>query len=110
MMDAPAAAVENLTALAAGGCQITGFVTGSGNPIGHTIMPTLKITANRQTAETMPDHVDVDLSQLFIAGADVDEAAQATAEKLIAIAGGTSTAAEGLNFLHSNISRFGKSV
>ena len=110
MMDAPAAAVENLTALAAGGCQMTGFVTGSGNPIGHTVMPTLKITANRQTAETMPDHVDVDLSQSFMDGADLVSAAQKIGEEFIDIANGKLTAAENLGFLHSNISRFGKSV
>lgn len=110
MMDAPAAAVENLTALAAGGCQITGFATGSGNPIGHTIMPTLKITANRQTAQTMPDHVDVDLSELFSGGSPLDEAAGVVGGVLAEVAGGKSTAAENLGFLHTNISRFGRSV
>lgn len=110
MMDAPAAAVENLTALAAGGCQMTGFVTGSGNPIGHTIMPTLKITANRETASTMPDHVDADLSQHFVEGSDLDTAAQVIGEALVSIANGQPTAAENLRFLCSNISRFGKSV
>ena len=110
MMDAPAAAVENLTALAAGGCQMTGFVTGSGNPIGHTLMPTLKITGNQQTAETMPDHVDVDLSRAFVEGTDLHHAAQMIGEELVSIANGKPTAAENLDFLHSNISRFGKSV
>ncbi len=110
MMDAPAAAVENLTALAAGGCQITGFVTGSGNPIGHTIMPTLKITANQQTAAIMPDHVDVDLSENFASGAGLDQAAEVISRALVDIANGKSTAAESLGFLQSNISRFGKSV
>ncbi len=110
MMDAPAAAVENLTALAAGGCQMTGFVTGSGNPIGHTIMPTLKITANQHTVETMPDHVDIALSQQFASGASLDEAASLIAGTLVSIANGKPTAAENLGYLHSNISRFGKSV
>lgn len=110
MMDAPAAAVENLTALAAGGCQMTGFVTGSGNPIGHTVMPTIKITANRQTTATMPDHVDVDLAGHFQRGASMDEAADLLALELARTANGKPTAAEKLGFLHSNISRFGKSV
>lgn len=110
MMDAPAAAVENLTALAAGGCQITGFVTGSGNPIGHTIMPTIKITANAETAKTMPDHVDVLLDRQFADGRSLDDAAQVIADVLVEVSNGTSTAAENLGFLHSNISRFGRSV
>lgn len=110
MMDAPAAAVENLTALAAGGCQITGFVTGSGNPIGHTIMPTIKITANVETAKTMPDHVDVMLDRHFADGRSLDDAGQVIADTLVEIANGSPTAAENLGFLHSNISRFGRSV
>ncbi|HSG95889.1 MAG TPA: UxaA family hydrolase, partial [Afifellaceae bacterium] len=48
-MDAPAAAVENLTALAAAGAQAILFVTGSGNPVGHPITPTIKVCANSLT-------------------------------------------------------------
>lgn len=110
MMDAPAAAVENLTALAAGGCQITAFVTGSGNPIGHTLMPTVKISANQKTARVMPDHIDVDLSKHFSGGVDLDEAAASINESVARIVNGAETAAETLRYLHSNISRFGRSV
>lgn len=110
MMDAPAAAVENLTALAAGGCQVAGFVTGSGNPIGHTIMPTQKITANQQTVQTMPDHVDVDLSRQFRNAEPLDAAADIIGLSLADICDGATTAAETLGYLHTNISRFGQSV
>jgi altronate dehydratase large subunit len=110
MMDAPAAAVENLTALAAGGCQITAFVTGSCNPIGHTIMPTVKISANQKTTQVMADHIDVDLAQHFSAGLSLDEAASAISENVARVINGAETAAETLRYLHSNISRFGKSV
>jgi altronate dehydratase large subunit len=110
MMDAPAAAVENLTALAAGGCQATCFATGSGNPIGHLLMPTVKITANERTALSMPDHLDINLSGAFAALQSFDEAALLIGEVLARVAGGASTAAERLGFLESNISRFGKSV
>jgi altronate dehydratase large subunit len=110
MMDAPAAAVENLTALAAGGCQIAAFVTGSGNPSGHTIMPTLKISANRETARVMPEHLDVDLSDLFHGGGSLAEGGARIGAAAAAVIAGTPTAAERLGFLHSNISRFGRSV
>ncbi len=110
MMDAPAAAVENLTALAAGGCQVACFVTGTGNPIGHTIMPTQKITANERTAKQMPDHVDVDLSHLFRVGAPLDDAAASIEAALTNICRGEPSAAESLGYLQTNISRFGKSV
>ncbi|ARP98231.1 UxaA family hydrolase [Pseudorhodoplanes sinuspersici] len=49
MMDAPAAAVENITAPAAGGAQFICFVTGSGNPSRHPVAPTIKISANPDT-------------------------------------------------------------
>ncbi|WP_340109379.1 UxaA family hydrolase [Pikeienuella sp. HZG-20] len=110
MMDAPAAAVENLTALAAGGCQITAFVTGSGNPSGHSIMPTLKISANRETARVMRDHLDVDLSDLFHGGGGITAGAERIGAAAAAVIDGAPTAAERLGFLHSNISRFGRSV
>ena len=51
MMDAPAAAVENVTALAAGGAQLVCFVTGTGNPTGHPVSPTMKISANPRTVD-----------------------------------------------------------
>ena len=53
MMDAPAAAVENVTALAAGGAQLVCFVTGTGNPTGHPLSPTVKISANPRTVDRM---------------------------------------------------------
>ncbi|MGN5479293.1 hypothetical protein ACTMU2_27230 [Cupriavidus basilensis] len=61
-MDAPAAAVENLTALAAGGCQLTFFGTGVGNPIGSVVAPTVKVCGNVNTLRTMADNIDFDVS------------------------------------------------
>src|SRR5690606_18163816 len=48
-MEAPAGAVENLTALAAAGAQAIFLVTGGCNPIGHPLSPTIKICANPVT-------------------------------------------------------------
>src|SRR5204862_24449 len=70
-MDAPSAAVENLTAFAIGGCQLTCFGTGVGNPIGNTIAPTIKICGNSNTLRTMRDNIDVDVSAIFESSARI---------------------------------------
>ncbi len=110
MMDAPAAAVENITALAAGGAQCICFVTGSGNPSGHPIAPTIKISANPDTVDRMPTHLDVALADMVRGGMTVDQAALAIADVVKNVCDGAPTAAENLDFLETNISRFGPSV
>jgi altronate dehydratase large subunit len=110
MMDAPAAAVENITALAAGGAQLICFVTGSGNPSGHPIAPTIKISANPATVDRMPSHLDVDLGHMLSAGMSMAKAADAIAAVVAKVSNGAPTAAEKLDYLESNISRFGPSV
>ena len=110
-MDAPAAAVENLTALAAGGCQVVMFSTGSVNPIGHPLAPTLKVCANPEyTKRLMSEHVDVDLSPVITGEITLYEAARCVAEKLIRVINGELTAAERSGFIETNISRIGRSV
>jgi len=110
MMDAPAAAVENITALAAGGAQIICFVTGSCNPSGHPIAPTIKISANPATVDRMPTHLDVGLSDLVHARMNMVEAREKIAETVKVVINGVATAAEKLDYLETNISRFGPSV
>ena len=80
MMDAPAAAVENITALAAGGAQVICFVTGSCNPSGHPIAPTIKISANPATVDRMPTHLDVCLADMVRSQMNMVEAGQKIAE------------------------------
>lgn len=110
MMDAPAAAVENITALAAGGAQLICFVTGSGNPSGHPIAPTIKISANPATVDRMPTHLDVGLADMLRARMTMAEAAEAIAGIVRKVINGAPTAAEKLDYLETNISRMGPSV
>lgn len=110
MMDAPAAAVENITALAACGAQLICFVTGSGNPSGHPIAPTIKISANPATVDRMPTHLDVGLADMLRAGMSMAEAAEAIAGTVRKVINGAPTAAEKLDYLETNISRMGPSV
>jgi len=110
MMDAPAAAVENVTALAAGGAQCVCFVTGTGNPTGHPISPTIKISANPRTVERMSAHLDVDLSDMLRGQMNVGQGAEAICAAVVKVIGGEATAAERLDYLETNISRIAPSV
>jgi len=110
MMDAPAAAVENVTALAAGGAQLVCFVTGTGNPTGHPVAPTVKISANPRTGARMKVHLDVDLADMLRGTMNLVQGADAIAAAVAAVINGAATAAERLDYLESNISRVGPSV
>jgi altronate dehydratase large subunit len=110
MMDAPAAAVENVTALAAAGAQLVCFVTGTGNPTGHPVSPTIKITANPNTMQRMREHIDVDLTAMLHGRMNVAEGAQEIAIAAGEVINASLTAAERLQYLETNISRIGPSV
>jgi len=109
-MDAPAAAVENLTAIAAAGAQVLIFVTGSGNPVGHTLAPTAKLCANPETVQRMPFHIDMDLSDGLFGAFSAEEAGERIARGFVKWVNGAEVAAETLGYLSSNISRIGESV
>jgi len=110
LMDAPAAAVENLTALSAGGCQAVLFSSGSVNPSGSPIAPTVKICANPRSANSMREHVDVDLSDVLTEGLPLEKAVARAHETLRAILLGSDARADELGYSEIRISRFGPSV
>jgi (2R)-sulfolactate sulfo-lyase subunit beta len=64
-MDTSSAAAECVTLMAAAGAVIHLFPTGQGNIVGHPIEPVIKLTANPRTAQTMPEHIDLDCSGLL---------------------------------------------
>ena len=64
-MNTSSAAAECVTLMAAGGAVVHLFPTGQGNVIGNPIVPVLKITANKKTAASMREHIDLDVSGLL---------------------------------------------
>lgn len=110
MMDTPAPAVESMTGLAAGGCQIILFSTGIGNTIGSAIAPTIKITGNVNTARRFQDNVDVDVSDILSEGKTVEAAGDDLMGYLLEVASGTMTSSEILKQVETGISRFGPTV
>lgn len=109
-MDAPAPAVENLTAFAAAGCQLIFFGTGVGNPIGNMVSPTVKVSGNVNTLRTMADNIDFDASDILEKGAKVDPLGQGLYEYAIQVASGTRTTSEVLDVRETAISRFAPTI
>lgn len=110
LMDAPAAATENMTALAAGGTHAILFGTGALNSIGNPVSPTIKICGNPNTCSTMSDHVDVDLSDVVTADTSIAQAGERILEFMRDVAAGKETRCEVLGEIEVAVSRIGLSV
>jgi len=109
-MDAPAPAVENLTAFAAAGCQLIFFGTGVGNPIGNMVTPTVKVCGNVNTLRTMADNIDFDASEILEKGAKVGDVGGRLYEFAVEVASGTRTTSELLDIRETAISRFAPTI
>jgi altronate dehydratase large subunit len=109
-LDAPAPAVENLTALAAAGCQLIFFGTGVGNPIGSTVSPTVKVTGNVNTLRTMGDNIDFDASDILEKNASVGPVGDRLYDYAIEVASGSLTSSEILDVREIAISRFAPTI
>ncbi len=109
-LDAPAPAVENLTALAAAGCQLVFFGTGVGNPIGNMVSPTAKVSGNVNTLRTMADNIDFDASDILEKKASVGAVGDRLYDYAIEVASGTRTSSEILDVRETAISRFAPTI
>jgi (2R)-sulfolactate sulfo-lyase subunit beta len=95
-MDSSSAAAEMVTLCAAGGSVLHFFTTGQGNIIGNPIIPVMKISANPLTVGTMPEHIDVDITDMLRLTMTLDEAADKVMEMMARTVNGRLTAAEAL--------------
>ena len=109
-MSGPAPAVESITGLAAGGCQLCLFSTGVGNSIGHQVATVIKISGNRNTIEGMSDNVDFDVSSILEKDESIASAGSRLFEYVLSVASGELTTSEVLDTRESAISRFGPSM
>jgi altronate dehydratase large subunit len=107
IMDTPGMDVESMVGLAAGGVQVMVFTTGRGTPTGNPIMPVIKATANRRTAERMADNIDLDLSGVIDGSLTIEKAGQRILDEILAVAGGKLTKAERLGHAEFSIHRIG---
>lgn len=95
-MDTSSAAAECITLMAAGGAVLHLFPTGQGNVIGNPIEPVIKITANPHTAQTMSEHIDVDVSGLLRLEYGLSEAGDRLVDLCDRVINGRLTCAEAL--------------
>lgn len=109
-LDAPAPAVENLTALAAAGCQAIFFGTGVGNPIGSMVAPTVKVSGNVNTLRTMPENIDFDASDILEKSAKVSDTGDRLFQFAMEVASGTRCSSEILDVRETAISRFAPTI
>jgi altronate dehydratase large subunit len=109
-LDAPAPAVENLTAFAAAGCQLILFGTGVGNPIGNMVSPTVKVSGNVNTLRTMADNIDFDASDVLEKSEKVGPVGDRLYDYAMEVASGTRTTSEVLDVRETAISRFAPTI
>lgn len=110
VMDTPTLSPESISSMVAGGAQLVCFTTGQGNPYGSALAPTIKLTANPETARRLPDQIDFDASGVFRGVRD----RAALLPELVALVGrvcaGALTAVERNRDGDEVISRLGPSV
>ena len=104
-MDAPCEAVENMTALASGGCHAIIFSTGIGNTTGNPVSPTIKVSGNPNTIKNMQPNIDVDISEVITGKLTLDESATILYNNLIEVCMGKMTKSEILGEEVTAISR-----
>lgn len=96
VMDTPGLDVESVTGMVGGGAQVVVFTTGLGTPTGNPIAPVIKITGNAQTANSMADNLDGDVSGILDGRETLDAAAARLFDDVLAVCSGRMTAAERL--------------
>jgi altronate dehydratase large subunit len=96
VMDTPGLDVESVTGMVGGGAQVVVFTTGLGTPTGNPIAPVIKITGNAQTAVSMADNLDADVSGILDGRESLGTAADRLFAEVLEVSSGKSTAAERL--------------
>lgn len=93
LMAGPGYDIESLTGLAAAGCQAVIFTTGRGNPIGHPIVPVIKVASTSKLYNHMPEDMDINAG-IILEGASLDVVAQQMQALLHRVLKGEPTQAE----------------
>lgn len=110
LMDTPTLSPESISSMVAGGAQFVVFTTGHGNPYGSAMAPTLKLTANPETARRLPRQIDFDASAAFTGARSRAALLPELAGTVMAICEGREAAAERLDEGDEVISRLGPSI
>jgi altronate dehydratase large subunit len=91
LMDGPSFSPESMTGFAASGAQLMMFTTGPGNSFVSQLAPTVKVTAQAETAQRLGQQIDFDASTVLAGDETAAEAGQRLFTHLIDVAEGTCT-------------------
>lgn len=105
IMDTPSNDAASVAGLIAGGCQLVVFTTGLGTPTGNAVAPVMKITANKNTYQTMRDNLDFDASHVIYGPESLAEITEDFLHDVIEICNGKLVKAEALGYIETAISR-----
>jgi len=107
IQNAPPPAPESIASMVASGAHIVVFTTGKGNPAGSPVTPIIKVSANPESVETMPENIDLDLSAVLLGGATIADGGRLVWDEIMTVASGGLTRAEVLGHDEFNIPRIG---
>ena len=105
IMDTPGNDPASVAAMVAGGAQVVVFSSGRGSPVGHPIVPVVKITGNKLTFAAMEDNIDFSAAPLIYGEKTVEELVEDLLKMVIETACGKQTKAEALGFVETAIAR-----
>ncbi len=104
-MDTPGHDIEQLTAFAGAGVNITVFTTGRGTPTGSAVMPTIKVATNSEMGLVLTDLIDLNAGTISDGVQTLDEVGDLIYQEILDVANGKLAKAE-INGQHEfNLSR-----
>ena len=106
VMDTPGQDIASILGMAAAGAQAVIFSTGHGTPTGSAILPVIKLTANRETAEKMADNTDFDCSGVLEGLCSMENAGAELFDMVEEVCNGRRTKAEELGFQDVSMARY----
>ena len=93
-MNTPGNDIEQLSGMAAGGCNIVVFTTGRGTPTGSPIVPTIKVASNTDTFIHMNDSIDLDAGTVIRGDKTIQEVGVEIIDAIVNVGNGQETKAE----------------
>ena len=93
-MNTPGNDIEQLSGMAAGGCNIVVFTTGRGTPTGSPIVPTIKVSSNTDTYVNMNDSIDLDAGVVVSGQKTIQEMGEEIIDFIVEVGNGRETKAE----------------
>ena len=110
LMDTPTFSPESITSMVVSGAQVVLFTTGQGNPYGSALAPTIKITANPDSAACLSEQIDFDAGAVLDGTATREDLVPAAQELLLDVANGALTWSEAAGEATESLSRLGPSI